>query len=189
MTIREINTKSCFIDDIDGFWDTFWSNDIGVISKKIDPDSRSATLRAYHQILWSRELPNGQRMVLEKGTMSDYLKWNGMRFASDSIFTQHRYKKCLPILQLLEKQIPDYKKFVSDTLRLSYTIGGMIIFPKMKGSMNQDRGTNPMITDRWDMTLECVKRYYENPQDCEYCYNPLWTTIKRNEEFFSLFVD
>lgn len=189
MTMRDININSCFIDDIDGFWDIFWSNNIGVISKKIDPDSRSATLRIYHQILWSRELPNGQKMVLEKGTMSDYLKWNGMRFASDSIFTQHRYKKCLHILQLLEKQIPDYRKFVSDTLRLSYTIGGMIIFPKMKGSMNQDRGTNPMIADRWDMTLECVKRYYENPQNCEYCYNPLWTTIKRNEEFFSLFVD
>lgn len=66
MTLRDININSCFIDDIDDFWDTFWSNNIGVISKKIDPDSRSATLRIYHQILWSRELPNGQKMVLEK---------------------------------------------------------------------------------------------------------------------------
>ena len=50
----------------------------------------------------------------------------------------------------------------------------MIIFPKLRGSMNQDRGTNPMISDRWDLSLECIKRYYEFPENDDYNFNPLW---------------
>ena len=55
--------------------------------------------------------------------------------------------------------------------------------------MNQDRGTNPYISDRWDLTLECIKRYYGQPENDNRQCNPLWKTIKRSEEFFNLFVD
>lgn len=55
--------------------------------------------------------------------------------------------------------------------------------------MNQDRGTNPMIADRWDLSLECIKRYYEHPKNDDTNFNPLWNTIKRSEDFFKLFVD
>lgn len=64
-----------------------------------DPDSRSKKLRDFHQLLWNKKLPNGQMMYLEKGTMSNYLIWNGMRFGSDSIVTQHRYKKCEKVIR------------------------------------------------------------------------------------------
>ena len=76
-----------------------------------------------------------------------------MRFTSDSIATQHRYVKCEQIIKQVESQLPNYKNFVYDTTRFTYTIGGMIIFPKLRGSMNQDRDTNPMIADRWDLSL------------------------------------
>ena len=46
-----------------------------------------------------------------------------------------------------------------------------------------------MISDRWDLTLECIKRYYEQPENDNYAFNPLWKTIKRSESFFKLFVD
>lgn len=112
-----------------------------------------------------------------------------MRFASDSMTTSHRYIKCKTVIQQVEKQTDDYRQFVEDSLCSTYTIGGMIIFPKLRGSMNQDRGTNPMISDRWDLTLECIKRYYEQPENNNYAFNPLWKTLKRSESFFKLFVD
>lgn len=193
--LKDIDTTSCFVDDSEGFWNGFWErrNGLGASPHSADPDSASKTLRNYHQALWSRRLPNGEMMELEKGRGSDYLTWHGMKFASDSMATQHRYIKCSEVIKQVEEKMAergeDYKKFVYDTTRFTYTMGGMIIFPKLMGSMNQDRGTSPMIADRWDLTLECIKRYYEQPENDDYAFNPLWKTIKRSEEFFKLFVD
>ena len=33
-----------------------------------DPDTNSPTLRKYHQILWSKSLPNGVKFVLDVNT-------------------------------------------------------------------------------------------------------------------------
>ena len=191
LKLSEIDVNKCFIDDTVGFWDGFWErrNGLGAAPVYADPDSASETLRNYHQALWSRKLPNGEVMTLQKGKKSDYLTWNGMRFASDSIATQHRYIKCEHVIRQVESQMPNYRSFVDDTTRFTYTIGGMIIFPKLRGSMNQDRGTNPMIADRWDLSLECIKRYYEYPENDDANFNPLWNTIKRSEDFFKLFVN
>ena len=154
LKLSEIDINKCFIDDANGFWDGFWErrNGLGAAPVYADPDSASETLRNYHQALWSRKLPNGEAMTLQKGKKSDYLTWNGMRFASDSIATQHRYIKCEQVIEQVKLQLPNYKNFVYDTTRFTYTIGGMIIFPKLRGSMNQNRGTNPMIADRWDLS-------------------------------------
>lgn len=143
LKLSEIDVNKCFIDDTVGFWDGFWErrNGLGAAPVYADPDSASETLRNYHQALWSRKLPNGEVMALQKGKKSDYLTWNGMRFASDSIATQHRYIKCEHVIRQVESQMPNYRSFVYDTTRFTYTIGGMIIFPKLRGSMNQDRGT------------------------------------------------
>ena len=46
-----------------------------------------------------------------------------------------------------------------------------------------------MIRDRWDLTLECIKRYYEQPDNTESNYNPLWNAINNSKNFFELFVD
>lgn len=190
MKLKEIDVTRSFVDDSKGFWDGFWDNrnGLGAPSRSADPDSASAMLKIYHQMLWSRRAPNGQMIKLEKGRTSDYLVWNNMKFASDSIATQHRYVKCANVIKEVQQQIEDYRQFVYDTTRFMYTIGGMIIFPRLCGSMNQDRGTNPLISDRWDLTLECIKRYYEQPQNDNCKFNPLWKTIKRSEDFFKLFV-
>ena len=109
---------------------------MGAAPHYADPDSASATLRNYHQALWSRELPHGQMMELKKVKNSDYLTWNWMRCASDSIATQHRYIKCTDVIKEVSKEMEDYHQFVCDTTRFTYTMGGMIIFPKLSGSMN-----------------------------------------------------
>lgn len=82
MELKELDVTKCFVDDSDGFWDGFWErrNGLGASPNYADPDSASATLRNYHQALWSRELPNGQVMKLEKGKKIGlpYLEWNAV---------------------------------------------------------------------------------------------------------------
>ena len=54
-------------------------------------------LRKYHQILWSRELPCGEKMELTDGKSRYYLKWKDFYFGSDSILVSFRHsdKKAL----------------------------------------------------------------------------------------------
>ena len=79
--------------------------------------------------------------------------------------------------------MPDYKAYYEEFIRGAYTIGGAIIFPKHRGSMNQNRGTNKLISDRWDLTMECIRRYYAGED------SPLSDTLERDRYFFDLFVD
>ena len=68
-------------------------------------------------------------------------------------------------------------------MRESYTIGGMMIFPKRPRGFNQSRGCNKFILDRWDLSLEHIRGYYKGDE------NPLYETIKEDKDVFSLFVD
>lgn len=145
-----------------------------------DPDSDSKTLRAYQQLLWSKELPNGEMMELEieKG----FLKWKDMWFGSDSItasFLHYRF----PLKEYVEQNIPDFPEFKKDYWHRTYTIGGEIIFPMVRWSMNQARGCSVKICDRWDLTLECIRRFYLGEP------TPLDKALERSSEFFKLFVD
>ena len=66
------------------------------------------------------------------------------------------------------------------------TIGGHIVFPAHRKdgfTINQARGVNRKISDRFDLTLECFRRYYENEE------SPLTSTLKRYSDFFKLFKD
>lgn len=144
-----------------------------------DPDSHSPTLRRYHQLLWSKPLPDGGPFELHAGgARSPYLvcEAHGMRMVlgSDTIATRHRKK-----LSHLYAQVPDE---VNDAFRRrSYTICGFVVFPVSRGSLNQNRGTNPRIQDRWDLTLEAIRRFYEGGA------SPLTRTIERHSDFFELF--
>lgn len=58
-----------------------------------------------------------------------------------------------------------------------------MIFPKHAGSINQAKGTNKKLCDRWDLTLECIRRYYSGEN------SPISSTLVRDRDFFDLFVD
>src|SRR5262245_45252497 len=49
---------------------------------------------------------------------------------------------------------------------VGYTIGGMMLFPGNqidgKWTINQARGCTKQIGDRFDLTLECIRRHYSN---------------------------
>ena len=152
--------------------------------KGCDPDRYSKTLKRYHQALWSKELPNGEVMKLEAVRDPNYyLVWKDFDFGSDSIIVELRYKKYKHVIDKVADKVGDIEVYYENLVRRSYTIGGMIIFPKHINSMNQMRGTCSRISDRWDLTLECIRRYYIGEK------SPLSSVIESDKEFFDLFVD
>lgn len=149
-------------------------------SKGPDPDTSSPTLKSYHQALWSKPLPNGQVLRLTTDNCS-YLRWGDMFFGSDSITASFRWHQKL--MEKIEPSIPSFSEFLENYLHKTYTIGGTIIFPKHTGSINQARGCSSKIRDRWDLTLECIRRFY-NGED-----SPLNDIFQKDAVFFELFVD
>lgn len=172
-----------FTTDSAGFWDDFWNRKDGLGSGGSDPDVASPTLQEYHKLLWSKPLPNGETMKLRKGYGANYLTWKEFRFGSDSIIVSFRYKKYQYMIEQVAKRVGDYRRYFEDYLHKTNTIGGAIIFPKHRFSINQNRGTNPFISDRWDLTLECIRRYYNGEN------SPLYETFVADKDFFDLFVD
>jgi hypothetical protein len=149
-----------------------------------DPDIASPTLKKYHQILWSKNLPNGELFELKSNIPGEYLHFgsppNGISLSSDSITTSYRdTKRMQPII----KQIPS--NYVESFWRLNSTIGSYIIFPgkKIDGflTINQERGTNHLVADRFDLTLECIRRHYLGVE------SPLSKVLGRYSNFFELF--
>ena len=86
-----------------------------------------------------------------------------------------------PLRQFIEENIPNFKEFKREYWHRTYTIGGAIIFPQVRWSMNQARGCHPKICDRWDFTLECIRRFYAGES------SPLDTALQRSGDFFRLF--
>ncbi len=150
-----------------------------------DPDSFSPTLRQYHQILWSKPLPNNEEFLLnlDKPKLLHHKSALGEFFlSSDSIgHTYSRVKKMSHIID--EVSQTEIKSFFS----ICSTIGAYIIFPakriENKMTINGARGVNHKIQDRFDLTLECIRRFYLNQK------SPLTDALERNANFFELFSD
>ena len=62
-------------------------------SKGRDPDTYSPMINAYHKILWSKELPNGEVMDFQSGRAPFVLKWKDFCFSSDKIIVEMRNQK------------------------------------------------------------------------------------------------
>jgi hypothetical protein len=82
-------------------------------------------------------------------------------------------------------QIPEVER--EEFNRIGYTIGGMVVFPgnRIGGAMtiNGARGLDTRIADRFDLTVECIRRHYLDEPD------PLGETLARYGDFFRLFGD
>jgi hypothetical protein len=147
-----------------------------------DPDSTSPTLRRYHQLLWSKPLPSGALFDLSVTTPGVYLhhcsSLGEFRLTSDAVIATFRKK---PIAKLFpESEIEAFNS-------IGYTIGGMMVFPgnKINGmiTINGARGFNGSIADRFDLTLECIRRHYRGLP------SPLADVLSRYGDFFALFGD
>ena len=148
-----------------------------------DPDTNSPTLRKFHRKLWSKDLPSGKSFDLDL-TVPKLLHHKSdlgeFTLSSDSIcHTYSTTKKMKDIVdQVATTEINHFFKTAS-------TIGGYIIFPANridnKMTINAARGINAKIKDRFDLTLECIRRYYISEQ------SPLGKTLQRYSPFFNLF--
>ena len=113
-----------------------------------------------------------------------YLAFNDIHethfLTSDSIansFSSHSNLSKI-ILDIDPKLIEDFRKVNS-------TIGGFILFPgnRIKGKMtiNGERGFKNLISDRFDLTLECIRLHYLKID------SPLSEVLNRYSSFFALF--
>jgi hypothetical protein len=160
-----------------------------------DADTWSRTLANYHRLLWSRPLPSGTRFDLDLSGPPYQLHHRSeelgeFRLSSDAVvptwlrFDEQdtRWAKVATIIEPIpETECKEFR-------HISYTIGGMMIWPcnKVPGVMtiNQARGCNRSIDDRFDLTLECIRRYYLGERS-----QPLGNTLAAYPEFFGLFGD
>lgn len=156
---------------------------------KSDPDANSRTLRELHKILWSKELPNGEQLDLVACSYNG-LKWEkeNITFSSDSIGTGFIWSQYAEKLQEFYKIKGDqFLKDIHEFTLYCYTIGVFIIFPRydMNKSINVQRGRNALVKDRFDITLECIRKFYlQDKTD-----NPLYEVFDDNKSFFALFTD
>ncbi len=157
-----------------------------------DPDKYSKTLKRYHKQLWHKKLPNNDVFLLEDAEdSSGYLVYKTEKeihkLSSDLMINSYAYDNEPSWSDLKEMIKPIAKEDIDKFNKLTNTIGSFIIFPhNMDGgsTMNQARCyNNPIIHDRFDLTLECIRRYYlPEKQD-----SPLKETIERYHTFFDLF--
>jgi hypothetical protein len=128
-----------------------------------DPDLFSPTLRKYHHFLWSKPLPDGRPFNLNDSVLGAYLHHRSdlgeFVLSSDSVVPSYtRWKSMQHIVGLLSEE-------ENEAFRATgYTIGGMMVFPanriEGKQTINGARGFNRKIADRFDLTLECIRRHY-----------------------------
>jgi hypothetical protein len=151
----------------------------------MDPDARSPALRRYHKLLWSKPLASGSVFALVDTTPGVYLHHHSQlgdfRLTSDAVIPT--FRKQARLANVFER-IPEELRTFGD---IGYTIGGMMIFPgnqvDRKMTINAQRGCHPRIKDRFDLTVECIRRYYRGEQ------SPLSETLDRYADFFALFGD
>ncbi|MGD9905221.1 MAG: hypothetical protein AB7U83_17275, partial [Vicinamibacterales bacterium] len=152
---------------------------------KKDPDADSPTLRQYHKLLWSKLLPNGERFELVDTTPRVYLhhcsRLGEFWLVSDAVVPSFRKEASLS--DVIESMPEELEAF----MRIGYTIGAIMVFPGQRigrrMTINGARGFHPRIKDRFDLTVECIRRHYVNED------SPLRDVLERYADFFRLFGD
>ena len=153
---------------------------------KRDPDSHSRTLQRYHQVLWSKPLPSGRVFALEPVRVGSALALRhesdlgSFVLSSDTLANSNKNKRRAFYDQMGAAVNAAWH-------RNGGAIGGRIIFPRNridgKQTINQRRGTHSQIRDRFDLTLEAIRRHYIGGM------SPLSEVLERYDNFFALFED
>ena len=151
-----------------------------------DPDARSSTLRRYHKLLWSKPLPCGAMFDLDDSGPRPFLRHKSelgeFKLSSDAI--THSYRRTRRMSDIIGQLSAGE---VDQIFNAGATIGSYTVFPanRLPGTMtiNGARGCNHKIGDRFDLTLECIRRHYLRGD------NPLSFTLSSYGAFFELFED
>tara|TARA_B100001057_G_scaffold348613_1_gene350003 strand:- start:289 stop:1083 length:795 start_codon:yes stop_codon:yes gene_type:complete len=176
-----------------------------------DPDTLSKTLNLYHQKLWSKILPNGKMMCLERGTKKHKdgsprkeltLEAKAIAkkqpkidnrhyvFTSDALgLTFKNRRKTIAEIEGIFQNLNEgeHEKY----FKKCCTIGAYTIFPgymiNSRRTINQARGCDPFIFDRIDLTLECIRLFYLNKPGLSNKICPLLDYLTLYKPFFDLF--
>ena len=149
-----------------------------------DPDQHSPTLKRDHAELGTKPLPDGRQLtMLDQGV---YLMASDGRcqipVSSDNMAATFRSWKRNKLL--VDKMPRDVLTIIED---VGWTIGSEIIFPsELRGgtqTINRARGWHRKIGDRFDLTLECIARWYQGED------SPLANVFDRYGDFFEWFGD
>ena len=149
----------------------------------MDPDTHSKTLRRYHKLLWSKRLPGGEFFELDDTIPGSYLHHRSavgeFSLSSDAVIPTFKWNPQIRSLISIE----ELEAFNA----VGYTMGGMMVFPGKtiggKWTINQARGCTRGVGDRFDLTLECIRRHYRKGE------SPLREVLARYASFFDLFQD
>ncbi len=147
-----------------------------------DADTDSKKLYAVQKFLWSKTLPCGRFFDIDVFGNSRLLLKSKIcdNLSSDRMCPHFDEKYDTKISSWLSEEEKEELKYKVRT------IGGHIVFPAhMKNgfTINQSRGVNRKICDRFDLTLECIKRFYLGKESV------LFSTFERYKDFFDLFID
>ncbi len=151
-----------------------------------DPDIDSQKLYEAHKVLWNKALPCGKMLYLDIIISKD--KYERLLIKNNRCTNFSSDRMC-PHFDGKYKGMFDGWLPQSDIDELKHkvrTIGGHIVFPahqKNGLTINQARGVSRIICDRFDLTLECIRRFYIQ-QD-----SPLNEVFIRYKDFFDLFID
>jgi hypothetical protein len=151
-----------------------------------DPDLYSPLLQEFHRRLWSKPLPNGEifELIPERVGRVHVLRYSAPAsefiLSSDTLANSSRGAR----RDFYEAMGPVENERWH---REGGSIGGRLLFPRNridgKQTINQQRGTHPRIRDRFDLTLEAIRRHYATIP------SPLSETLERYSDFFALFGD
>jgi hypothetical protein len=152
-----------------------------------DPDRYSTTLRRYHRQLWSKPLPSGAAFNLD-ARLHHTSELGEFWLSSDTIVhTYTRWVRPVSLVNVLAAIPSDEQIAFYD---LACTVGAYLVFPfgirvdgKQQQSINQRRGTHHQIRDRFDLTLECIRRHNTGSE------SPLTDVLANHADFFNLFED
>lgn len=153
-------------------------------SKCGDPDTDSQKLYEAHKLLWSKELPIEK--IFNLGIIGNHF---GRLLLNNNLCMNLSSDRMCPHFD--GKYNNRFDGWLTDLEREEFkhkvrTIGGHIIFPAHKKNgftINQARGVSRIICDRFDLTLECIRRFYINEE------SPLSKTLTNYKDFFDLFID
>lgn len=154
----------CYADDVKNYWEIIDNKNF---SYDFDPDLKSDNLKNDLCKLYNRDY------LLGLTCTENYLTFKNLNFGADSI------ANLLEIDQLLID-----KNLLKDYYVAMNTIGGKIIFPKNgSGCTSINPARNCKLQDRFDFTLECIRRYYLGK-----CSRLTETfSLEINQSFFNLF--
>lgn len=151
-------------------------------SKCGDPDTDSLKLYETQKILWNKTLLSGKSFYFE--IINDKF---GRLLLKNKLTMNLSSDRMCP--HFVGKYKGKFDGWLSETEEEEFqckvrTIGGHIVFPAHRKdgfTINQARGVSRQICDRFDLTMECIKRFYEKQE------SPLSKAIERYEDFFTLF--